>query len=250
MLANKFVKSPNLPFGDVSMAIIGEAYESIRTELQEIGIYVVTAGQNSPLDIPVRYHSDMICHYLGDGSIIVAQNETELADELKNRGFKVFFASKPLEKEYPKDTILNCARIGDKLLCGKSADSMIIEHARENGIKIIRVNQGYSRCSSCIIDEHALITSDPSIYEACIENGIDALNISKGNIQLNGYNYGFIGGATAKVKKDLLLTFGNVFLHPNAGEIIKFCSKYGVSVQPLSKGPLTDIGGIIPIMEK
>ena len=62
-------------------------------------------------------------------------------------------------------------------------------------------------------------------------------------------NTGFIGGASTKINKNLLLFFGDLSCHPSQKEIRKFCYMRDVEVETLP-GKLTDIGGIVPIMEK
>ena len=50
----------------------------------------------------------------------------------------------------------------------------------KDGKRILHTNQSYAKCSSAVVGENAIITSDESIYRVCIENKIDVLKISVG----------------------------------------------------------------------
>ena len=76
---------------------------------------------------------------------------------------------------------------------------------------------------------------------------IEVLAIRPGYIALPGYDYGFIGGCSGLLKKNLLVFNGNISLHPDSDSILSFCKNHGTDVYSLSKGVLTDIGTITPL---
>ena len=82
----------------------------------------------------------------------------------------------------------------------------MLEFAENEGLNVINVNQGYSGCSVCVINDSAIITDDESIFTAAQNFLNDVLLIQKGSIRLNGYNYGFIGGCCGKISKNKLST--------------------------------------------
>ncbi|MCD8027053.1 MAG: hypothetical protein LUF33_09095 [Clostridiales bacterium] len=138
----------------------------------------------------------------------------------------------------------------NKILYGKlsAIDSGLLKYCKTNNIKIVNVNQGYCRCSALVAAENAVITADSAIQNALQENGADVLKISNGNIVLDGYDYGFIGGAGAKLDNNTLAFFGNIENNPYFPGIYNFCRKYNVKIDIIGKeAPLTDIGGIVKI---
>ena len=110
---------------------------------------------------------------------------------------------------------------------------------------ILNVRQGYSKCSTAIVTGNAVITADTGIYKTSVDNGIDALKITSGNIKLRGMEYGFIGGATGLIAENVLGVNGNIHTHIDSDEIKTFCSKRNVEIVPLKDGILEDIGTII-----
>ena len=75
------------------------------------------------------------------------------------------------------------------------------------------------------------------------------LLIEKGDIFLSGHDYGFIGGASAKISNKEIFFFGNLENHRNHKEILVFLDKYSCKAIYLKNTPLTDVGGIVSIGE-
>jgi len=113
----------------------------------------------------------------------------------------------------------------------------------------INVNQGYSKCSVCVINENAIITSDLGIAKKCDLFGIDVLVIDDSCISLNGVSHGFIGGSSGLISPELLAVNGNIKLHKNYDNISNFCNKYNVNIISLHCGEIEDIGSIICLTE-
>lgn len=243
---SKLIIRPNLPECRVKKAIIGNHPEAAEL-LGKTGIETVVLNDNMLIDFSVRNHADMAACYLGEGRIIIDKAQTKIAEELEKSGLKVYLTEKDISGDYPDDVALNCAVIGENLICNpKTANGTILEENADK--RLFSVKQGYCRCSVCPVTENAFITDDIGIYSKT-RDSLDVLLIEKGDILLEGKNYGFIGGASAKVDRDTLLFFGNLSTHRNACEIESFLAKHGVKHINLSDGPLRDIGGIIPITE-
>lgn len=116
-------------------------------------------------------------------------------------------------------------------------------------MEIININQGYAKCSICVIDEAAVITSDSGVYRILRKNNTAVLLITPGSIELKDMNYGFIGGASGCISNFNIAFFGNIGMHPNYKEILNFVSKYNKSVINLSKNLVCDLGTLIPLKE-
>lgn len=244
----KYVKKPNLPQSRVgAVAISSCAVDSVRA-LNEMGIETYLIKPDSRLPEPINSHADIQLLHIGNNRLFV-QNEHLCTGESESDFEKILISEIPGSK-YPDDVRLNCTLIGDKIICNrKTVSAEIMKYAELNGLTVINTNQGYSRCSVCVVNENAIITDDKSIFTATQNFLNDVLFISKGSIRLDGYDCGFIGGCCGKIDKDKLAFNGMIESHKDYKEIIDFLNRNGVSCIELNNKPLTDIGGILPLTE-
>jgi hypothetical protein len=194
----------------------------------------------------------MLFHHLGDNYIVVYPKADNIScRQLRKLNFKTILCQSQLTPKYPNDIALNAARILNYCLCNeKFIDSAIIEYLRIHKIQIVPIKQGYAKCSIAIVDEKSIITADEGITNAANKLGLDVLKIREGYINLHGYNFGFIGGCCGKLGKDTLAFCGKINKHPDFKEIRNFCDVRGIKIIELTSQPLTDIGGIIPLIEE
>ena len=242
----KPVLSPNLPKNQVKSVAINYNAKETKIALNKLGIDCIEICPNSNIISSVSSHPDIrIMHYWNnilycDNSINTALDDFSLIRRI----------GEELQEKYPYDVKLNCVRINDKLICNKNTISReILEQAERDNLKIINTKQGYTKCSICVVDENCIITDDESIYKSTQNYFDDVLLISKGSIKLEGMNYGFIGGATGKLNKNVLAFNGRLDSHPDSNGIIDILSKYNVKPIELINNRLTDIGSIIPLTE-
>ncbi|MDF2631498.1 MAG: hypothetical protein K0Q85_94, partial [Caproiciproducens sp.] len=216
-----FIKTPNLPQSDVALIAISGTYPKIIDALNTLGIETIEIEPCRNLSEPVSGHADMLCHHLGKNQIIIAvQREGYLKAKLESYGFDVISSNKCISKLYPYDVPLNAARVGNYLIANQAAlDNTIMNYCKENGVEIIHVKQGYTKCSTIVVDEHSIITADQSIERAAIAARIDTLLIEPGHITLPKYNYGFIGGACGFIGKNKIAFTGNINSHPSYGKM-------------------------------
>lgn len=244
----KYIENPNLPQSRVVLAAISEsAWESIK-KLNNLGIETVNIKSSSYLPTPVNSHADMQLLHLG-GNNIFSQKEHSF-EGLENKKYNIKFINYKAGNKYPDDVRLNCALIGNKLICNKKTVAReILEYAESVGLTVINVNQGYSRCSICVVDENSIITDDEGIFAAAQNFFDDTLYVSKNSIRLKGYDYGFIGGCTGKIDKNIIAFNGRIESHTDYNKIIDFTAKHGAEIIELNNDVLTDIGGILPLCE-
>lgn len=198
---------------------------------------------------PVCAHPDMTIFDAGCGVYVCAPESYDYYDRLfSGMGIKLLCGTSTLGCNYPTDIAYNVARVGKTLLGHKrSVDPLILKLAKEEGLSFFPSPQGYSKCSSCIISENALITQDPSIARSAIDAKLNVLKIRPGHILLPGYDTGFIGGASGLDGCGKLLFFGDITLHPDFPLIRDFLLKHKVRFSYLKNRPLTDIGTILSI---
>lgn len=129
----------------------------------------------------------------------------------------------------------------------KITDPRLLEAARKAGKTLVDVKQGYSRCSSSVVDGRSVITADPGIAAALEKLGdVDVLTVTPGHVLLPGFDHGFIGGASGRVGDELVFS-GDLSAHPDFAAIGKFAEERGVRLRYFPEFPLTDIGSIIEI---
>ena len=245
----KFIEKANLPDSMISVAAIScQAGEAIK-KLNSIGIHTIEIPCSKYLPKPINSHADLQILHFGNNDIFCHQEHLFIGELYENVNLKII--NEAPGNKYPQDVRLNGIVIGDKFICNKRTISKnVLEFAEQNGFTIINTNQGYSKCSICVVDENSIITDDESVFSAIGNFLNDALLISKGSIGLKGYNYGFIGGCCGKISKDILAVNGLIESHSDYKKIIDFLDKHSVRCLELTDKPLEDIGGILPLIEK
>jgi hypothetical protein len=252
LIKDKFIKTPNLPQAPVSVAIVdGRIAQELERSLYNLGIQTIKTSRIEGLYEAVAYHPDLQLLHLGDNRVIIAPNvENRFVYELEALGTKVVIGRKNIGKAYPENIAYNAARIGNRLFCKLAAtDESILKWSSELGLELVDIKQGYSKCSICIFDENGLATSDKGIIKAGRVKGIDCLEIESGEIELEGLDYGFIGGASGFLSNSLLGFYGNIALNSNYEELKTFGEKFGKSLYSLGKNILKDYGTFIPLKE-
>ncbi len=243
------IKFANLPEHRVTKAIVSGSDKRIIDYIRTFKINILFTKKNCLIDPAISDHADVNINYLGNGEIIIDASQNHLTECLKESGFRVNEPYNAVSGSYPNDCSLNCAEVGELLIARKkSSDKSIIKKFPED--LIVNVNQGYAKCSTCVVNKNAIITDDESINSSCKKVGIDSLLISKGDILLKGHNYGFIGGASALIEKNKILFFGDITKHCDYQKIISFLLKHRCNYDYLKDHPLTDIGGMVPIEEE
>lgn len=244
-----YISSPNLPKGEVSAVAISCEAEKAIASLHSSGIKTYIINNNELLPKPISSHADCQILHLCDNRIFLSDEHLYAGDLQKN--FIISVIGDKLGNKYPNDVRLNCKIVGKNIFLNRrTVSTQIFDFAEYSGLNIINVNQGYAGCSICAINESAIITDDVSIFTAAQNFLNDVLLISKGSIRLNGYGYGFIGGCCGKLSENKLAVNGRIESHTDKNIIIDFCSKHNTEIIELNDDILTDIGGIIPLLEK
>ena len=230
----------------MSTFVMSDKYPCFVREIENLGHTVISSDTVDIFPISEQKHADM--QILPINSDIFILNEcTVLAQKIPND--RLIYCDKKAGKKYPENILLNFLFLNNTLYGKLSAiDKNLIDFCEENNIKTVNINQGYARCSTLVLNEKALITSDLSIEKALKKDGVEVLLISYGNVILDGYDYGFIGGASGKIDENTVVFLGNVTNHPDYRRIENFCENHNTSIKIICKDmPLTDIGGIVKI---
>lgn len=238
---------PNLPEENAKIVVMSTNNKELVNRVEELGIKGLPSENLGKLLTFEQYQTDLqFLHYNKD-TVFVLKECTNLKENLKKYFPNVIEISKNIDKDYPNNVMLNCVVLNDKLICNlKTIADEVLQMAIKDNLKIINVNQGYTKCSTCIVNENAIITSDKSIYKSC-RNEMDVLLIGQGYIELSGTDYGFIGGSSFKYNRNTLVFTGNIKLHPDYESIKSFAQNHNVELLSLTENTMIDIGSIIPI---
>ena len=244
------LKNPNLPEKEVKGVLVDyRTPENIIDRIKCMNIDVYRSQKCSSLYSSVDGHPDMVlCHIMGNFFVC----EPNFCEYYKSMFpfVNIIKGDTYIQDTYPQDIAYNIARVGKYAFCKMEyTDRKIIEYLNRFDVKIINVNQGYSKCSICVVDENSIITSDKGIAKSAEKYNIDVLLIKEGHIKLKDLDYGFIGGASGKLSSNKLAVAGNINFHCDSEHIYDFCLKKGVDIISLSNEMLVDIGTIIPIYE-
>ena len=230
----------------MSTFVMSDKYPCFVREIEKHGYTVISSDTVDIFPIPEQKHADM--QILPINSDIFILNEcTALAEKLPKE--RLLFCNKKAGNKYPEDILLNFLYLNNTLYGKLSAiDKNLLDYCKENNIRTVNINQGYARCSTLVLNKKAVITSDLSIEKALKKDGVEVLLISSGSIVLDGYDYGFIGGASGKIEENTIAFFGNVTSHPDYKKIENFCDNHNLSINVICPYmSLTDIGGMVKI---
>lgn len=234
--------------------IIGRRYyPTLATSLEKLGYKTLCLPENPLVDKRLASHADLSLFAVGPGSVVAAPylRDTAFAAQLASHGVKTVFSDIDQGHEYPFDAALNAILIGRLLIFsnGITADEVVAAayDAMGKDLRLISVRQGYIRCSLCAIGENAAITADRGIARALENEGFDVMLISPQGVRLDGFEYGFIGGASVTLEDDLLAFTGHLADHPDAERIERFIASHGVRTVYLTDEPIFDIGGAVLI---
>lgn len=220
--------------------------DDVRASLSNYG-EVVSLPKWKGLPEPVSSHPDMPFYPLPDGKVLVGRDYYNENCEFFSRFGDVFtLDEKTPSGEYPFDVRFDCLGVNG-VLYGKGG--FVSETIMKCYSSFLPVNQGYTRCSVAMLGNSCAVTADKGIAAALKNNGIDVLLIRPGHIELNGYGFGFIGGAGALISDGVYGFFGDLYTHPDGKAIAEFADRHKIKAVSLSGGPLSDNGGLLILRE-
>lgn len=247
-----YVEKGNLPC-KAEVVILGEEYYPILAKVLEgLGIKSIALPSNPHVDKRLSSHADLSVFHGGNNILFAADylKNTDFEEQLKEFGFSIFYPKVNISSEYPFDCYFNACYMGKySIACHKTAAYEIIEFIG-NKSQIISCNQGYSKCLVSVVDDNSIITSDRGIADLCRQQGIDVLEISSGGIDLDGFNYGFIGGSSFKLSQNVMAFTGTIDHLPDYDKIICFLGLKNVEHVVLTDRKIFDVGSILPIIEQ
>ncbi len=221
--------------------------ETMKQTLQRFSNVCIPSLRLPHLPDGIATHPDLQIHPIDAKTVLCAPECFPYYQKVIPEHITVLSGITPLSGTYPGDCAYNAAGVGDFLFCNTSGvDAKLLELHRRRGKKIIHVNQGYTKCNLCPITDHLVFTEDLGIHNTIIDNNIPIKSIllPKGEIPINGYPHGFLGGSCGKGENSIFW-YGNLNSCSYAREIRDIMDKEQIIEVPLSTEPLYDLGGII-----
>ena len=230
-------------------AVIDErSPEEISHSLEKYKYQVIKMPVFNKLSAPVSGHPDMLMTVVDKTIYCHKDYFSETKDIFKlfcEEGYTIKADDHLVSFEYPHDISYNCAVFGTKIFAlEKSMSPLLRADCQSFGRKVVNVRQGYAKCSTALVGNKGIISADASILKVAEQEGINALRIDEGHINLKGYSHGFIGGATGNDNEKMFFA-GDYRTHPDGKRIEGFCRSLRIEPISLCEGMLTDIGTII-----
>lgn len=213
--------------------------------LKKLNYDVIKIPKDNNLYEAINGHTDIQLNILNRHTIIVNKNiNLSFKELLKTKNINFIESDSTLSSKYPNNISLN-AYITDNYLVHnlKFTDKKILEYSKNK--KNINVNQGYTKCSILPLREKAIITNDAGIYNTLKSENFDILLLPFGDIELSGFNYGFIGGVGGMISNDSMAFFGSLDNYTFGNEVKNFLYKYDIKPIYLSNTKLIDRGSLL-----
>lgn len=248
----RFIEQPHLPKTKLRHVIIGEKYRKTFENSDFCGKYDVIWMPDDPyIDERLSGHCDLSVLHLGKNRLVLAEylRNTAFSEKLISLGAELSYMENAATKNYPDDSALNVCILNKYVIANSKTANKTLVNYLTNNRELIVVKQGYTKCSVCVLSDSAIITADRMIADKAKQNGIDCLRINEGFVELTGYEYGFIGGASFKTSNDKIVFTGSLDDHPDRVSIESFASDHGVKIEYLTNTQIFDIGSAIPLTE-
>lgn len=228
---------------DSVLAIVSEhCPDAAKKHLSDL-FTVITLPPDPLIGPPVSSHPDMLIVIINQ-TLFCHEKYYKTASEKINQilslcNLDFVCVSSPRGPAYPYDVGLNALILPDQQKLIARRDSLTPEL---HPYLAADTKQGYAGCSSLYING-TIVTADPSIVRAAEACNIAFHKLPPGGIRLPGYDTGLIGGCGG-VWNNTVYLFGN----PDSciqGRVLKeYCILANARINSLSKGPLSDFGGI------
>lgn len=231
----------------MSLVVLGERCRArLDGPLRALGLEPLYLPDNARLDRRLAGHADLSFFRAGERIWLSPQLKGTFIDEiLRDLGYQVDFPNISEGNLYPADAGLNLCALGKRLIFSPKASSPDIVKSLTilGDYQPVPVKQGYIRCAALPVREDALITADPGIAASAEAAGLQVLRLCPGYVRLDGFAYGFLGGAGFPLDAGHMVFTGIPDGHPDWGRIRGFLADRGIRPLFLTRESIFDIGG-------
>ncbi len=219
----------------------------MKKTIESLGYLFIPSMPLTKLPPGIAAHPDMQICPIDETTLLCAPECLNYYSRVLPESVTVIPGKTRLDGTYPRDSAYNAAEVGDFFFCNtKCIDKKLLHLKKEAGKKIIHVNQGYTKCNIFAFSSKGLFTEDYGIHNTIMVNRlpIESILLPKGEINLNHYGYGFIGGSCGICEKNVFW-YGNPDLCSYHKTIHHILEREGIKEVSLSQENLHDLGGII-----
>lgn len=231
--------------------VSGKADEKIINNLKSLEFKVIKTIECKEVYDAISFHPDIAISKIDSKTFFINPKYYSYyfgkisEDYIKKYDIKILKGQDELGDVYPENIKYNLAVVGCFGIHNFDyTDKALSRYLDDNNYKKLDVKQAYTKCSTVVLGDKGLITSDKKIYEKATANGIDSLLIDHGQVALDGFDYGFIGGASGYCDDTLYLT-GSLDNHSSKDKIIDFLDMKNIDLIYLSKEDIIDLGSLI-----
>ena len=205
---------------------------------------VILVPEDARLDNRISSHPDLAISIMDDTLIIDQNANINIMKQLDTLDIPYVLGNSRLAPAYPNDIAYNAVITKNFILHNLDYTNQLLRlHSKYTNKTLIHVNQGYTKCSTVVVNDHSLITADQGIYQAA-KDFMNVLLINQGHVSLDGYEYGFLGGTSACLD-DSVVFHGDLSKHPDFERIVAFIEAEHKKPVYFTGFPLTDIGSIL-----
>lgn len=217
--------------------------ESMLNNLKKLG-NVFLSAEVGVKDASINSHPDLQIHFISDTAAVVAPSVYTHYKNILPDNIDLKPGICDIGFTYPQNCAYNIVRLGETVICNTAfAEKTILDYYKKIGYRIINVKQGYTKCNICPVSDTEFITEDCGIYKTVgsVAKDIKIHLITPGSVRLNGFEYGFIGGASG-ICGDKILFCGNALRN---SELKNLINEIHIKAVMLSDDDLYDFGSVI-----
>lgn len=239
---------PNLPENDIKKLVVSNRLsQSSVSWFEEKGVSLIFAPLLPKADSRLCHHVDLgICH--ADKNVLVVC--PSVYHFFVDRGIEIIKGSSEPLTDHPADAPYNVCIIKDCALHNfKHTDPVLLDFLSTR-YELADVKQAYTKCAVSVINEGFVITQDVGIAKALEKRGIEALLIEESKIRLDGYEYGFIGGASLMGSRNIWIVNGSLQKLDSWYNITRELEKRKIEIKCTNDEVPVDVGSFIVLCEE
>ena len=219
--------------------------EGLNKLVPGVRCFALNMAERGTVYASILSHPDIYFFQIAPDTLVHAPNVPEtFLTEMEKTGVKLIRGKNAPTGVYPDTCLYNAVLAGTRMFHNlRYTDPVILNEAERRGLRPVDVRQGYTRCSTFVVDDNAILTQDCGTAEAAGKEGIEVLLISGGSVTLPGESSGFLGGAAGWMDGNALL-LGDLERHEDAAIINRFLKKHGMGLRGIKDAEIYDAGGL------
>lgn len=231
--------------------IDGRMRDIEKNKIKSLGYELIELHSNSLVYDEISSHVDIFCTKINEYLILDKSIYNDIKSKINSDN--ILIGQAILSCKYPLDIPYNVCSVGEFVIHNfKYTDKTVLSVIEACDLEKINISQGYSNCSIAVIDDKSVIVTDKKIANTLKNKGLDVLYLDYDlDIKLlNGNDYsnmsGFIGGAIARLGKDIIV-FGDLGKIDKYGKIKEFIVSKKINIIDFKNLDVIDYGGILEV---